>query len=32
LEKKEEENSEMREWIEEDEDKMDNIIDPYYKL
>jgi len=32
IEKKEEENSGMREWIEEDEDKMDNMVDPYYKL
>jgi len=28
----EEENMEVREWIEEDNNKMDNMVDPYYKL
>jgi len=23
---------EIREWTEEDEEKVDNIVDPYYKL
>jgi len=27
-----EENSGVREWTEEDDDKMGNMIDPYYKL
>jgi len=26
------ENSGVREWMEEDDDEMDNIMDPYYKL
>ena len=26
------ENSGVREWIEEDDDKMDNMMDPCYKL
>ena len=26
------ENSEVREWIEEDDNEMDNMIDPYYEL
>jgi len=28
----EEEKSGVREWTEEDEDEMGNIVDPYYKL
>jgi len=28
----EKEKSEVREWIEEDEDEMDDIVDPYYEL
>ena len=36
IKKKEEEirqeNLELREWIEEDNDKMGNICDPYYEL
>jgi len=27
-----EEKSGVREWTEEDNDKIDNIVDPYYKL
>ena len=30
--KVEEEKSEVREWIEKDEDKMGNMVDPYYEL
>jgi len=26
------ENSGVREWMEEDDDEIDNIMDPYYKL
>jgi len=26
------ENSGVREWMKEDDDEMDNIMDPYYKL
>jgi len=35
IEEKEEierENSGLREWIEEDNDEMGNMVDPYYKL
>jgi len=32
IEKKKEENSGVRKWIEENEDEIDNIVDPYYKL
>jgi len=28
----EEEKLEIREWMEEDDDKMDNLVDPYYEL
>jgi len=28
----EEENSEVREWTEEDEDRMGDIVNPYYEL
>jgi len=28
----EKEKSEVREWTEEDKDKMSNIVDPYYEL
>jgi len=28
----EKEKSGVREWIEEDEDEMGNMVDPYYKL
>jgi len=28
----EQENSGLREWIEEDNDEMGNMVDPYYKL
>jgi len=28
----EEEKSEVQEWIEEDEDKIGNMVDPYYEL
>ena len=31
-EKTEEEKSGVREWIEEDEDEMGNMVDPYYEL
>ena len=31
-EETEEEKSEIREWIEEDKDEMDNMVDPYYEL
>jgi len=31
-EKIEQEGSELREWTEEDDDKMGNIYDPYYEL
>jgi len=27
-----EEKSGIQEWVEEDKDKMDNMVDPYYKL
>ena len=30
--KEEEEKSEVRKWTEEDNEKMDNMVDPYYKL
>jgi len=30
--KVEEEKSEVREWMEKDEDKMGNMVDPYYEL
>jgi len=28
----EQENSGLREWTEEEDDKMGNMVDPYYKL
>jgi len=28
----EQENSGLREWTEEDDNEMDNIVDPYYEL
>jgi len=28
----EEEKLEIQEWMEEDDDKMDNLVDPYYEL
>jgi len=28
----EQENSEIRDWTEEDEQEIDNMVDPYYKL
>ena len=31
-EETEEEKSEVREWIEDDDDKMGNMVDLYYKL
>ena len=31
-EKIEQENSGIREWTEEDDDEVGNIVDPYYKL
>ena len=30
--KEEEEESGVRKWTEEDDEKMDNMVDPYYKL
>jgi len=30
--KKEEDKSRVREWTEEDDEKMGNMVDPYYKL
>jgi len=31
-EETEKEKSGIREWVEEDEDKMGNMVDPYYEL
>jgi len=30
--KEEEDKSEIREWTEEDDEEMGNMVDPYYKL
>jgi len=30
--KEEEDKSEVREWTEEDDEEMGNMVDPYYKL